>query len=239
MKTITTIIHRAETRGYADHGWLKSYHTFSFAAYDNPERRHFGLLRVLNDDQVAPGMGFGTHAHDNMEIITIPLAGALEHKDSTGRHKIINTNEVQIMSAGTGIYHSEYNASELDEVRFLQIWVYPKVKNITPCYDQKEFDREGRLNSLQIVVSPVESEETLFINQDAWFTLSMLEAGNDVNYKVHKPGSGVYFFLIEGNAKVAGTDLKRRDAMGLMDADSFEVKALDYSEALFIEVPMN
>ena len=173
------IIHKAESRGYANHGWLKSYHTFSFAGYHNPERVHFGMLRVLNDDFVDAGMGFGKHPHDNMEIISIPLSGALHHQDSTGRDKIIQTGDVQIMSAGTGIFHSEVNASQVEPVTFLQLWIFPKVNNIEPRYDQKEFNVADRTNQFQVVVSPTQENDSLFINQDAWLSLIELEEGKE------------------------------------------------------------
>lgn len=233
-----TVLHQAETRGHANHGWLNSYHTFSFAGYMNPERNHFGLLRVLNDDTVQASMGFGTHPHDNMEIVSIPLAGALEHKDSTGRHKIIRTNEVQIMSAGTGIYHSEYNASDKEDVKFLQIWVYPKLRNIPPRYDQKEFAHTDRVNKIQTVVAPDENANTLFINQDAWFSLSDVEAGAEVTYQLHQPGNGVYVFAIDGKANVAGQEMNRRDGLAVTETDSITAKGIEASQLLFIEVPL-
>jgi quercetin 2,3-dioxygenase len=232
-------IHRADSRGLADHVWLKSRHTFSFAAYHDPERVRFGLLRVLNDDIVEPGEGFGTHPHDNMEIISIPLSGALAHKDSTGNEHVINTGDVQIMSAGSGLFHSEYNASKKEPVNFLQIWVFPKLRDIEPRYDQKTFDLNGRLNKIQTVVSPEKDSVALWINQDSYFSLSKLEPGKSVNYVIKNKGNGLYLFLIEGKLNAAGELLNKRDAIGIEDTDSLELKAEENTEVLLIEVPMH
>ncbi|HET9053803.1 MAG TPA: pirin family protein, partial [Cyclobacteriaceae bacterium] len=190
-----TIIHKAETRGHANHGWLNSHHTFSFAGYYDPSRINFGALRVLNDDIVTGGRGFGQHPHDNMEIISIPLKGALEHGDNTGGHGIIKSGEVQIMSAGSGIAHSEKNASATETVNFLQIWVFPKVKNIQPRYDQKLFPAEERINKFQTVVSPEKDGKGLWINQDAWFSLGKMKAGFTTEYTLNKTSNGVYAFV--------------------------------------------
>jgi redox-sensitive bicupin YhaK (pirin superfamily) len=233
-----TTIHKANTRGYADHGWLKSHHTFSFAGYHNPERTRFGLLRVLNDDVVEPGMGFGTHPHDNMEIVSIPLEGALAHKDSTGNEHLINSGDVQIMSAGSGLYHSEYNASDKDEVNFLQIWVFPKKRDIEPRYEQKTFDAEDRKNKFQTVVSP-QKNDALWINQDAYFSLGQLDKSTTANYDIKHTGNGLYIFVLNGSVDLAGEKLGKRDAVGLEDLNSVEIKALENSELLLIEVPMN
>jgi hypothetical protein len=232
-----TVVHKSESRGFADHGWLKSHHSFSFAGYYNPERVHFGALRVLNDDQVAAGMGFGTHPHDNMEIVSIPLFGDLEHKDSTGRHKVIRQGDVQIMSAGSGISHSEYNHSREEEVHFLQIWVFPKEKNIEPRYEQKTFHAEDRMNRFQTVVSPDEGD-ALRINQDAYFSLANLDAGTTLHYPIKTAGNGVYLFVLNGDLQVAGESLSTRDAVGITETESVEVKAKSYAEVLAIEVPM-
>ncbi len=234
----TKVIHKANTRGHANHGWLNSYHSFSFASYHNPQRMGFGLLRVLNDDEVAAGMGFGAHPHDNMEIVSIPLEGELAHKDSTGNSKTIQTNEVQIMSAGTGLTHSEFNNSKTNPVKFLQIWVFPKERNITPRYEQKAFKPEDRVNKLQTVVSPDKEGEAIWINQDAWFTLGSLKAGFSEEYNLHKPGNGVYAFVLEGEVEIDGETLGRRDGMGISDADAFKIKASGDAELLLIEVPM-
>ena len=232
------IIHKADSRGYADHGWLQSFHSFSFANYHNPEKVRFGLLRVLNDDIVAPGMGFGTHPHDNMEIVTIPLKGELAHQDSTGNKEVIKAGEIQIMSAGSGLTHSEFNNSKKEFVNLFQIWVFPKEKNITPRYDQKIFDPEERKNKFQIVVSPDEKDGALWINQDAYFTLGNFDEGNSVKYEIKKNGNGVYVMITEGSAEIDGEVLSRRDAIGLSDLSSVEIKLLVKSDLLLIEVPM-
>lgn len=233
------IIHKADSRGYADHGWLQSFHSFSFANYHNPEKVRFGLLRVLNDDIVAPGMGFGTHPHDNMEIVTIPLKGELAHQDSTGNKEVIKAGEIQIMSAGSGLTHSEFNNSKKEFVNLFQIWVFPKEKNITPRYDQKIFDPEERTNKFQTVVSPDEKDGALWINQDAYFTLGNFDEGNSVKYEIKKKGNGVYIMITEGSAEIDGEVLSRRDAIGLSDLSSVEIKILAKSELLIIEVPMS
>ena len=234
---MNTVVHKADSRGYANHGWLKSRHTFSFAGYYNPERVHFGALRVLNDDQVAGGQGFGTHPHDNMEIVSIPLLGDLEHKDSTGRNEVIRQGDVQIMSAGKGISHSEFNHNKNKDVHFLQIWVFPKERDIEPVYGQKTFLAEDRLNKWQTVVSPTD-ENALWINQDSTFSLANLEEGAELEYKVQQPGNGVYLFVLNGEVETAEEKLSRRDAMGVSEVDSFKIKAGTKSEVLAIEVPM-
>jgi len=234
-----TIIHKAQSRGLANHGWLKSYHTFSFARYYNPERMSFGLLRVLNDDVVAPGMGFGTHPHDNMEIVSIPLSGALRHKDSTGNEFPIRTNDVQIMSAGSGLTHSEMNHSAKEPVNFLQLWILPKEKNITPRYEQKTFSPEERHNALVTVVAPVDPK-AVWINQDAYLSLATLDQNVTLPYQSKKRGNGAYVFVLEGELEVAGTRLGRRDAIGISDFDSVSLKATSpKTEVLIIDVPMN
>ncbi len=233
-----TTLHKANSRGNADHGWLNSHHTFSFASYHDPERVRFGLLRVLNDDIVQPGEGFGTHPHDNMEIISIPLKGALAHKDSTGNEHVINTGDVQIMSAGSGLYHSEYNASKKDEVNFLQIWVFPKERDIEPRYDQKSYNAEKRKNKFQLVVSPEKDNGSLWINQDAYFSLVNLEKGKDISYNINKKGNSVYLFLLEGSITSAGEKLDKRDGLGIEDIDEVTITANENSELLVIEVPM-
>lgn len=232
------IIHKADTRGHADHGWLNAHHSFSFANYYNPERIRFGTLRVLNDDIVQPGEGFGTHPHDNMEIVTIPLKGELAHKDSMGNKGVIKSNEVQIMSAGSGITHSEFNNSNKDIINLLQIWVFPKIKNIEPRYDQKAFNPSDRVNKIKTVVSPAD-KEALWINQDSYFSLATIEKDNSVNYKINSKGNGVYIFLIDGKIEIDGDVISKRDAIGIEDFDTAEIKALENSEVLFIEVPMN
>jgi quercetin 2,3-dioxygenase len=235
---MNTILHTADSRGHANHGWLDSYHTFSFSRYYDPERIHFGALRVLNDDTVAPGMGFGQHPHDNMEIVSIPLSGQLKHRDTTGTEAVIRTNDVQIMSAGSGLEHSEMNGSRTEEVKFLQIWVFPKERNITPRYDQKTFDPADRKNKLQVVVSPEKSDQTIWINQDAWFSLAAPEKGHQIDYTLHKAGDGVYVFVLNGSIKIGQQVLGPRDGLGISETDAFQVEATEDAEILFLEVPM-
>jgi len=235
-----TIIHKAATRGHANHGWLNSWHTFSFANYYDPNRIHFGALRVLNDDTVAPGMGFGKHPHDNMEIISIPLEGDLEHQDNTGTNQIIKKGDVQVMSAGSGIAHSEKNRNNDKEVKFLQIWVFPNQKNVAPRYEQKTFNEEDKLNKLATVVSPVGSNDNaVHIHQDAWFSLGKLKKGTSLSYDIHKKGNGIYAFVLDGNIHVNEIDLNRRDGLGITDADNIRIEAADDAEILLMEVPMN
>ncbi|MBM9515156.1 pirin family protein [Desulfogranum marinum] len=230
--------HENQSRGLSDHGWLKSRHTFSFADYYNPESMNFGLLRVLNDDIVTPSMGFGTHPHENMEIISIPLSGALRHQDSMGNKHIISTGEVQIMSAGRGITHSEYNDSSSEDVNFLQIWVLPKERDITPRYDQKFFDEGNRKNRFQLLVAPENSEETVLINQDAWFSLADIEAEKQVIYEKNDKKNGVYFFVIEGSVNIDGNAVKRRDGLGIVDGETYPIVAQSKAQLLAIEVPL-
>ncbi len=236
MKTYT--FHPAATRGQVDFGWLKSAHSFSFGRWQNPEKTRFGLLRVLNDDQVAPGQGFGTHPHDNMEIISIPLSGDLAHRDSMGNETVIRQNDVQIMTAGTGVQHSEYNHSKIDPVHFLQIWVFPKLRHLTPRYDQKTFNPTDRQNRFQTIVSP-DGKEGVQINQEAWFSLGHFEAGQKISYPTHLAGSGIYAFLLEGEAAIDEKPLQRRDALGISGADALELHFTADSEILMIEIPMD
>jgi len=233
-----TVIHKSAERGYANHGWLKSHHSFSFAGHYNPSRMHFGALRVLNDDTVAPGYGFGKHPHDNMEIVSIPLKGDLHHQDSTGRDRIIRQGDVQIMSAGKGITHSEKNARTDEEVKFLQIWVFPKEKNIEPRYDQKSFPSENRINRWQTVVAP-DHPDAVWINQEAWFSMGNFSTDHSADYSIHKSGNGIYLFLISGQAELNGIQLETRDAMGIWEAESIKFTARSQSEILLIEIPMN
>jgi redox-sensitive bicupin YhaK (pirin superfamily) len=235
-----TILHKAATRGHANHGWLDSWHTFSFAGYHDPERVHFGTLRVLNDDSVAAGMGFGKHPHQNMEIISIPLDGDLEHGDNMGNQTIIRQGDVQIMSAGTGVQHSEKNANSDKPVKFLQIWVFPNKDNVQPRYDQKSFPLDTRRNSLQTVVSPIGSNgEGVHIQQDAWFSLGQLDKGQTLEYTLKDPAHGVYAFVLEGDVFVNEILLNRRDGLGISDIGSFTLKADSPVEILLMEVPMN
>ncbi len=233
-----SIIHSADRRGHVSFGWLDSHHSFSFGNYYEPEKAHFGMLRVLNDDVITGGSGFGTHPHDNMEIISIPLKGAIEHKDSTGTQAAIYENDVQIMSAGTGIRHSEYNYYKDKETNFLQIWVFPKIKNIKPRYDQKTFNPEERLNKLQTVVAPDDSN-AVWINQDAWFSLGNFESDFSTSYALKKKGNGVYAFIIDGNVTINDQSLYKRDAIGIWDVDKLDITAGTNAQILLIEVPMN
>lgn len=235
---MSTIIHRSESRGRAEHGWLHSRHSFSFADYYNPERMGFGKLRVLNDDVVEAGMGFGTHPHDNMEIVSIPLSGSLRHQDSMGHVQQIRAGEIQVMSAGTGLTHSEYNGSDTGQVNFLQIWVMPKLHNVEPRYDQMAFDSEGRQNQFQVVVSPDGNKGSLVINQEAWFALADMDADRSVDYISHQNNHGVYLFVIDGRVEVGGEILSNRDAMGVSHGPSLEIKAQTSVRILAIEVPM-
>ena len=233
-------LHKAETRGLADHSWLQSRHTFSFANYYNPERMSFGLLRVINDDIVQPGMGFGTHPHENMEIVSIPLSGELQHKDSLGNTQYIRSGEVQIMSAGTGITHSEYNGSDSELVSFLQIWVLPKFQNIKPRYGQQLFSAKDRKNKFQIIVSPDQTDNSsaVQINQDAWFIQGDFDAGQTGSYKIKREGNGVYFFVLEGAVTIADEQLQRRDAVGFEDVTEIDFEATEDCQILVIDVPM-
>lgn len=233
------IVHKADSRGYFDYDWLKTYHTFSFSNYYDPERVNFGMLRVLNDDLVAAGQGFGTHPHNDMEIVSIPLSGALAHKDSTGTEKAIVPGEVQVMSAGTGILHSEYNHSKDNETNFLQLWIFPDMKGHQPRYDQKSFDPQERKNKIQFIVTPEKKVGNLWLNQDAYLSLTNLEKSKSLNYKIHTKGNGVYLFLIEGEISVGDESLLRRDGIGIYDTDEFTITAENNSQILIIEVPMN
>lgn len=232
------ILHKADERGSADYGWLKPNYYFSFSQYYNPSKVHFGMLRVLNDDFIAGGGMFPAHPHDNMEIVTIPLSGAVRHQDNTGGQGIIKAGDVQIMSAGSGILHSEANASATEPLQLFQIWVFPKLKNITPRYDQKTFNIEDRKNQWQVVVSPIENDQALFINQDARFSLTQLEAGKEINYQNGFSGNGVFLVVIEGSVIINGNALNRRDAIGVSETENFSISAIETSELLAIEVPM-
>ncbi|NOT36564.1 MAG: pirin family protein [Saprospiraceae bacterium] len=236
---MNSVIHKAGTRGDANHGWLHSKHSFSFANYYNPERMHFGVLRVLNDDIVAPGMGFGTHPHDNMEIISIPLEGDLEHKDSMGNVAVIKQGDVQVMSAGTGITHSEYNKNKNKEVKFLQIWLFPNKKNVTPRYDQISIRDIEIENKFYQVLSPNKDDHGVWINQDAWFHLGKFKKGISDEYKIKKAGNGVYVFILEGEVEINNEKLSKRDGMGVWDTDSIKVKASENARVLLMEIPMS
>ncbi len=232
------VIHKAGNRGHANHGWLNAWHSFSFASYHDPEKVHFGVLRVLNDDTIAGGMGFGTHPHDNMEIITIPLSGQLEHKDSMGNTGIISKGEVQVMSAGTGIQHSERNKNQDEPLKLLQIWLFPDNKNVSPRYDQKTFDLEAAKNNLLTIVSPMGEKEGLNIHQKAWFSLGRLDRYFSTTYKLKDKKNGIYAFVIDGELSINGEKLSSRDALGITDAGEVDIKAESESELLLMEIPL-
>ncbi len=234
-----SVLHKAETRGNANHGWLQSFHTFSFANYYNPERMHFGVLRVLNDDTVQGGMGFGTHPHDNMEIISIPLEGDLEHKDSMGNTTVIRNGDVQVMSAGTGIQHSEKNKNKDNQVKFLQIWVFPNQRNVQPRYDQITLDPADRKNKLQQILSPNPDDAGVWIHQNAWFHLGEFDAGKTTEYQLKASGNGVYAFVLNGDVTINGQALSRRDGLGIWDTEKLSIEANSHAELLLMEVPMN
>lgn len=233
-----SVLHRANTRGSADHGWLKSFHTFSFAGYYNPERVHFGALRVLNDDTVDGGRGFGDHPHDNMEIISIPLEGELQHKDSMGNIAVIKAGEIQVMSAGTGIYHAEYNKNPNEPVKFLQIWVFPNKRDVTPRYDQIKLNIDDKPNVLHQVLSPDPNDEGVWVHQDAWFHMGHFTKGTSTTYNLKKEGNGIYFFVLKGSFKVDGQDLDTRDGYGVWDVQEVKLEAGSDAELLIMEVPM-
>ncbi len=235
------VIHTADSRGHINHGWLDTYHSFSFANWQNPERVRFGVLRVLNDDTVAPGEGFGMHPHDNMEIVTIILKGQLKHRDSMGSDGVIKENEIQVMSAGSGVMHSEFNPSEDEKVELFQIWVFPREKDIEPRYDQMSFDPAGKENKLQLLVSPDrDSKESMWVNQDAYFSIGKFEPGKEIDYDIHTPGNGAYIMVIDGEIEVEGERLLKRDAIGVWDTDKINIKFKRMeTEILIVEVPMN
>ena len=235
---VNSVLHRAETRGDANHGWLHSRHTFSFADYYDPERVHFGMLRVLNDDIVAAGMGFGTHPHDNMEIVSIPLEGDLEHKDSMGNVSVIRHGDIQVMSAGTGITHSEYNKNKDKQVKFLQIWILPDKKNVKPRYDQITLHVADRHNSFQQILSPDPDDAGVWIYQNAWFHLGRLDKGFKADYNIKAKGNGVYAFILSGEVTIENQKLKQRDGFGIWDVEKIKVTADTNAEILLMEVPM-
>jgi redox-sensitive bicupin YhaK (pirin superfamily) len=233
-----TVLHKADTRGHADHGWLNAYHSFSFASWYNPDRVQFGTLRVLNDDTVAAGMGFGTHPHDNMEIITIPLEGDLAHKDSMGNTEVIKNGDVQVMSAGTGIQHSEFNPNADQRTKLLQIWVFPKVRNVEPRYQQITLNPEDRNNKLQQILSPNADDAGVWIHQDAWFHLGKFSKDTETSYKLKKEGNGVYAFILSGTVTINGQELETRDGFGIWDTTTLDIKATTDAEFLLMEIPM-
>lgn len=231
------ILHRASDRGHANHGWLDTHHSFSFAGWHDPKKMHFGALRVLNDDDVAGGGGFGAHPHDNMEIVTIPTSGALEHKDSMGNSSVIRTGDVQAMTAGTGIRHSEFNHSASEAVRFFQVWIYPNQRDLTPRYDQQQYDVGAANDGFTTLVTP-DGSAGVRIHQNAWFQLGNFKSGHQTSYVLHGQGQGVYAMVVEGEAEILGQTLGRRDAIGVWDASSVEILASQDCELLLIEVPM-
>jgi len=233
-----TVIHKAETRGNANHGWLHSRHSFSFAGYYDPQRMNFGVLRVLNDDIVAGGMGFGAHPHDNMEIISIPLQGDLEHKDSMGNKTVIKNGDIQVMSAGTGITHSEYNKNTDKEVKFLQIWMFPNQANVKPRYDQISLNLEDRHNKLQQILSPNADDDGVWVHQNAWFHLAKLDEGFATEYQIKSSGNGVYAFVLSGDILINDQQLNSRDGYGIWEIDKLTIKASTNAEILLMEVPM-
>ncbi|WP_295648118.1 pirin family protein [uncultured Mucilaginibacter sp.] len=232
------VLHPADKRGHNDLGWLNTWHSFSFSSWYDPEKMNFGALRVLNDDYVSPSKGFGMHGHDNMEIITIILSGQLEHADSMGNKGIIHAGEVQVMSAGTGIRHSEYNPSDKETVNLLQIWVFPKENDIEPRYDQKSFIDALKYNQLNTLIAPEKTGDALWINQDARFTIGQFDAGKQVDYTIKTPGNGAYVFVIDGAVTIDGTTLNKRDALGIYDTDKFSISTNDKTQVLIIEIPM-
>ncbi len=233
-----TVLHKADTRGNANHGWLQSFHTFSFANYYNPDRMHFGVLRVLNDDTVQGGRGFGTHPHDNMEIISIPLEGDLEHKDSMGNVTVIRNGDVQVMSAGTGIRHSEFNKNADKTVKFLQIWMFPNKKNVTPRYDQITLKAEDRKNKLQQILSPNADDAGVWVHQNAWFHLGSFDKGEKAEYEIKAKGNGVYAFVLSGDVTINDQKLNARDGLGIWDTDKLSILADSNTELLLMDVPM-
>ena len=233
-----SVLHKADSRGYANLGWLLSRHTFSFANYYNPDRVHFGALRVLNDDTVEAGKGFGTHPHDNMEIISIPLKGDLEHKDSMGNVSVIRHGDVQVMSAGSGIFHSEFNKNPDQEVKFLQIWILPNKKNVTPRYGQITLNLDDRQDKLQQIISPDVDDEGIWIYQNAWFHIGKFRKGLHSDYKIKAKGNGVYSFVLSGDLTINNQQLNSRDGFGIWDTDILSISSDTDSEFLLMEVPM-
>ena len=233
-----TVLHKADTRGHADHGWLNAYHSFSFASWYNPDRVQFGMLRVLNDDTVAAGMGFGTHPHDNMEIITIPLEGDLAHKDSMGNAATIKTGDVQVMSAGTGIQHSEFNPNNNQQTKLFQIWLFPKSRNVTPRYQQITLDTHEQKNNFAQILSPNADDAGVWIYQDAWFHLADFDKRFSKTYAIKKEGHGMYIFVISGKINVDGQELETRDGLGITDFETIDISALTDAKFLLIEIPM-
>jgi quercetin 2,3-dioxygenase len=233
------VLHKAHSRGHARHSWLETHHTFSFANYYDPRRMNFGVLRVMNDDIIAPSMGFGMHPHQNMEIITIPLEGQLEHKDSMGNQAVIETGEIQVMSAGKGIYHSEYNHSRTHFVKLLQIWMFPNQQNVEPRYGELKLNPADRHNNFQQILSPNPDDAGVWVHQDAWFHLGTFDQNIDIEYVMKNPQNGLYIFIIQGSAKIGEQVLERRDGYGIQNMEKIQVHALEKTEILLMEVPMD
>ena len=236
MKTQT---HKADSRGHANHGWLNSYHSFSFANYYNPEKMNFGRLRVLNDDTVSAGHGFGRHPHRDMEIISIPLEGDLKHADSMGTEATIRQGEIQVMSAGTGVFHSEMNGNEDKEVKFLQIWIEPNDLSVEPRYDQQSIAELTTPNEFSQILSPNKEDSGVWIHQNAWMHFGEFDQDKEVSYELKDPSNGVYLFVIDGSGEVNGEELNKRDAIGVWDTNNFNISASKGSKILLMEVPMN
>ena len=234
-----TVLHTANSRGNANHGWLNAYHSFSFASWFHPDRIQFGMLRVLNDDTIAAGMGFGTHPHDNMEIITIPLEGDLAHKDSMGNTSTIKSGDIQVMSAGTGIQHSEFNPNADQHTKLFQIWLFPKYRNVEPRYQQITLDPSLQKNNFDQILSPNPDDSGVWIHQDAWFYLSNFEADFTKKLSLKKEGNGFYIMTIEGKIEVNGQKLETRDALGIWETTAIEIKALSNAKFLIMEIPMD
>ena len=233
------IFYPANTRGHANYGWLNAHHTFSFAGYRNPERMHFGVIRVLNDDIVAGGMGFGTHPHDNMEIITIPLAGDLAHKDSMGNEEVIKSGDIQVMSAGTGVEHSEFNANKDKAVNLFQIWLFPNKRNVTPRYDQMTLNIADRHNKLQQILSPNSEDEGVWIHQDAWFSMGTFEKGLSAEYALKRTGNGIFAMVVKGDFTINNQEMHSRDGFGIWDVDKINITSnSEDAEILLMDVPM-
>lgn len=235
---MNTVFHSADSRGFADHGWLQARHSFSFARWHDPDRMGFGLLRVLNDDTIAGGRGFATHPHDNMEIITIPLEGDLRHKDSMGNEAVIKQGEVQVMSAGSGVFHSEFNPNRDQHTRLLQIWVFPHTRDVEPRYDQVPIADLVERNRISQILSPTPDDAGVWIHQNAWFHLADLDADTTVRYALNRPDNGVYAFVIDGTARIGDQDLSTRDGFGIWDVDGFDLTATGDARILLMEVPM-
>ena len=233
-----TVLHTADSRGHADHGWLNAYHSFSFASWYHPDRVQFGTLRVLNDDTIAAGMGFGEHGHDNMEIITIPLEGDLAHKDSMGNAETIKTGDVQVMSAGTGIRHSEFNPNSTQQTKLFQIWLFPKLQNVTPRYQQITLDVNDQINNFAQILSPNQNDEGVWIHQDAWFFLSAFDKNYSKTYHLKKQGNGMYVFVISGTISIDGQLLHTRDGLGITDFETLTIEAITEAKFLLMEIPM-